>query len=111
MLKDDLPPSGVAHKQLGVSEPWPTTLRAYRPARSTSTSPRRRGRAVAVPYTLSIGSARGSEAFAKAAGTTIAARSRRSPASRSPPMPAYTVGASAVYGSGSTAKYWFATPS
>ena len=38
MLKDDLPPSGVAHTPARRLEPWPTTLRATGRARSTSTS-------------------------------------------------------------------------
>ena len=75
MLKDDLPPSGVAHTQLGVAQPWSTNLRVYKPCSINVSVPSPPTVNVppvtSVPYTLSVGSTRGSEAFAKAAGTTF----------------------------------------
>jgi Tfp pilus assembly protein PilV len=108
MLKDDLPPSGVAHHQLGVSEPWPTTLRAYKPSTVDVNIGAPPANPSPVPYTLSIGSTRGSEAFAKPAGTALSTLTSIA-GELIPPMPQYTAGAHAVLGSGSTAKYWYAT--
>ena len=108
MLKDDLPPSGVAHHQLGVSEPWPTTVRAYKPATVDVNIAAPPANPSPVPYTLSIGSTRGSEAFAKPAGTALSTLTSVA-GEPIPPMPTYTVGASAVCASCPTTKYWFAT--
>jgi Tfp pilus assembly protein PilV len=115
MLKDDLPPSGVAHTQLGVAQPWSTNLRVYKPSSINVSVPSPPTVNVppvtSVPYTLSVGSTRGSEAFAKAAGTTFTGPITSVAGEPTVPMPQYTVGASAVYGSGASAKYWFATGS
>ena len=90
MLKDDLPPSGVAHNQLGVSEPWPTTLRAYKPCTVNVNIPtpptghagRRRSR------TRSRSARRAAPRRSPSPrARRSSARSRRSPASRSVPMP------------------------
>src|SRR3954447_12922071 len=111
MLRDDLSPSLVAHKQLGIAEPWPTTLRAYKPCFvnvSVASPPVNPTGGAQVPYTLSVGSSRGSEAFAKTAGTTFTGpiSSVAGEAPVPPPVAAsYTAGASAVVGSGATAKY------
>ena len=73
IFKDDLSPSLTAHKQLGVAEPWDTThprvqaVLGQRERRDRADHERHAGRRTRV----SIGSARGSEAFSKPAGTTF----------------------------------------
>jgi hypothetical protein len=109
MLKDDLSPSLVAHTQLGVAQPWTTTLRAYKPCSINVSVPSPPVNGTSVAYTLSVGSTRGSEAFAKPAGTTFTGPITSVAGEPTVPLPQYTVGASAVSGSGGSAKYWFAT--
>jgi Tfp pilus assembly protein PilV len=112
MLKDDLPPNAVAHHQLGVAEPWgPTPLRAYKPSTvdvNIAAPPVPVGTTTPIPYTLSIGSTRGSEAIARPANTVLTTVNSVA-GELVPPLPQYTVGAHAVNGSGSSATYWFAT--
>jgi Tfp pilus assembly protein PilV len=118
MLKDDLSPSTVAHTQLGTAQTWPTTLRAYRPCTvnvSVSTPPSTGSPATSVPYTISIGSQRGSDSFTQGAGASFLGGVGTIAGEPLVPLPSsagssqYTAGAYAVSGSGSTAKYWFAT--
>jgi hypothetical protein len=112
MLKDDLPPSGVAHTQLGIAQTWPTTLRLYRPSTMTVSVPSPPVSpltGLAVPWTLSVGSTRGSEAFAKSAGVNFSGTISTVAGEQLVPLPQYTAGATASSTSGGTTRYWFAT--
>jgi hypothetical protein len=115
-LKDDLPPSGVSHTALGVAQSWQTNLRVYKSCSVTVSvgSPPMNG-SVQVPYTISIGSGRGAEAFARPAGSgflgpisTLAGEGIVPGPLAVPNSTEYVAGVSAVVGSGSTAKYFFA---
>jgi Tfp pilus assembly protein PilV len=128
MLKDDLPPSGVAHTQLGVAQTWPTTLHAYKPCNvsvSIPSPPKDPATQTPLAYTVSIGSVRGTQTFAQAASASFLGPVSSIASEPLVPLPSsagnaiwinyttanaqYTAGASAVVGSGSSAKYWFAT--
>jgi hypothetical protein len=119
-LKDDLPPSGVAHTPLGVAQSWSTNLRVYKACSVTVSvpsppvSPPTFG-SVHVPYTLSIGSGRGAEAFSRPAGSgffgpvsTLAGEGIVPGPLAVPNSTEYVAGVSAVVGSGGTAQYFFA---
>jgi type II secretory pathway pseudopilin PulG len=117
LLKDDLAPASVAHTQLGVAQTWETPLRVYKPCSvdvSLTSAPTEPVSGTAVPYTISIGSGRGAEAFNRSAGTTFFGPVSQLAGEGIVPGPLavpnsteYLVGASAVYGGGT--KYWFAT--
>jgi Tfp pilus assembly protein PilV len=111
-FRDDISPSGAAHVQLGVADEWATTLRLYRPSTidiSVPTPPS------GVPYTISVGSGRGAQAFEQAAGVTTrtitSLTSGQSAAEPLVPAPSaasssqYMVGVSAVSGG----SYYYST--
>jgi hypothetical protein len=107
MLKDSVPPNGNARHQLGVSEPWTAPLFAFKPSTVDVNLPTLvpPGSSTPVPYTLSVGSTRGAEAYPRSANTQLTTITSVA-GEQVPPMPTYTVGGYAVSGS----KYWFATP-
>jgi hypothetical protein len=115
-LKDDLPPSGVSHTPLGVAQSWQTNLRVYKACSVTVSvpSPPANG-SVLVPYTISIGSGRGAEAFSRPAGSaflgpisTLAGEGIVPGPAAVPNSSEYVAGVSAVVGSGGSALYFFA---
>jgi Tfp pilus assembly protein PilV len=68
---DDRSPSTNAHLQLGISAQPNPVLRVYRPSTINVSSPAPAAPAgSAVPYTISVGSDRGAQAFTQPAGTT-----------------------------------------
>jgi Tfp pilus assembly protein PilV len=72
VFRDDRSPSSVAHLQLGISAQPSTVLRVYKPStiNVTAASPLAPVGGTAVPYTISVGSDRGAQAFSQPAGAT-----------------------------------------
>jgi len=69
---DDRSPNTNAHMQLGISAQPAPVLRVYKPSTINVSTPSPVAPAgSAVPYTISVGSERGAQAFAQAAGTTF----------------------------------------